>query len=267
MAALIHWFPQRKFILLGEGGYGSHELARFCHEHRRHLTLVSRFHPQANLYALPPQTRRPQGGRPRTKGRKLAAPQQVVKRSSGKRATVGWYGGQRRRVELVSGAGHWYKGGDGLVPVRWVFVHDRDGTHRDEYFYSTDETLDAARIATLYTARWSIEVTFQEMRAHLGFETPRQYAARSVLRTAPCLLGIFSVVSLVFAGHARRHRVNLEQTSWYAKTEPTFADAIAAVRRLLWSETVLKGAYHHGGLAKLKPKTWGFLLDHLCRAA
>ena len=59
----------------------------------------------------------------------------------GRRFTVTWYGGKTRRVELVSGAGQWYKGGAGLVPVRWVHVHDVQGTHRDEYLYPTDPTL------------------------------------------------------------------------------------------------------------------------------
>jgi hypothetical protein len=62
-------------------------------------------------------------------------------------------------VEFVSGTGHWYKGGGGLVPVRWVFVHDLDGTHEDRYFYCTDPALSPSKIVTLYTGRWSIEVT------------------------------------------------------------------------------------------------------------
>ena len=169
MATLIHWFPQRKFILLGDGGYASHELARFCHRHGRHVTLVSRFHPQANLYEAPGIRRSKKGGRPRTKGRRVAKPVEAIKNSKGRRFTVNWYGGKTRRVELIWGEGHWYKAADGLVPVRWVFVHDLEGTHRDEYFYSTDPTMPPEQIVSLYTGRWSIEVTFQEVRTHLGF--------------------------------------------------------------------------------------------------
>ena len=79
MAVLIHWFPQRQFVFLGDGGYASHDLARFCPRHRRHATLVSRFHGDACLYAPPPQ-RRKRMGRPRLKGRKLPTPEQVVAR-------------------------------------------------------------------------------------------------------------------------------------------------------------------------------------------
>jgi hypothetical protein len=267
VAALIHWFPRRKFILVGDGGYASHELARFCHRHRRHVTLVSRFHGDANLYEPPPaRRRRGRAGRPRVKGRKSPAPAVVVKRAKRKRFTVNWYGGKPRRVELVSGTAHWYKGGDGLVPVRWVFVHDISGTHRDEYFYCTDPTLTPDRIVSLFTGRWSIEVTFEEARAHLGLTTTCNRSARSVLRAAPCLLGLFSLVSLIFARHTRDKGVKPACTAWYAKTEPTFSDAIATARRLCWAE-ILKQSPGRAGVTKLPGRLRTTLLDHLSRAA
>jgi hypothetical protein len=267
MAVLIHWFPGRKFIFLGDGGYASHELARFCHRHRRHATLVSRFHGDANLYDPPPGRRAGQNGRPRKKGRKLPTPQDAVQRSRRTKATVNWYGGGKRRVEWVSGTGHWYKAGKGLVPIRWVFVHDLQGTHRDEYFYTTGVMLAAEQIISHFTARWPIETTFQEVRAHLGFETTRQRVAPSVLRTAPCLLGLFSVVCLIFAAHARRHPVRPEGAAWYAKNELTFSDAITTVRRLFWSQTVFGRPSDHDAIAKLPRRLRLLLLDRLTRAA
>jgi len=267
MAVLIHWFPARKFFLLGDGGYASHALARFCNRHRRHVTLVSRFHGNANLYEAPPPRRRGRKGRPRIKGRKLPAPRDLVAQRRLRATTVTWYGGANRQVNLTSAIGHWYKAGCGLVPVRWVFVRDAQGTHRDEYFFTTDLTLSAEQIASLYTARWSIETTFQEIRAHLGFETPRQRVATSVLRTAPCLLGLFSVVCLIFAEHAKHHTIRIRRTPWYHKTEPTFSDAIAEVRRLFWTETIFKGSSQHDAFTKLPPELTRMLLDCLCRAA
>jgi hypothetical protein len=266
MAALLHWFPGRKFILVGDGGFASHELARFCHRHRRHVALVSRFHADANLYDPPPAKRNPKGGRPRLKGRKRAAPHRVVKRSRGKRVRVNWYGGQTRRVELVSGAGQWYKAGGGLTPVRWVFVRDLEGTHREEYFYSSDVSLAPEQIVSLFAARWSIEVTFQEVRTHLGFTTPRNWSKKSVLRTGPCLLGLYSLVSLIFARQIRERRATLPRAPWHAKPQATFSDAITAVRRLCW-ESVLKQPPFHAGVTKLPRRLRLTLLDHLSRAA
>jgi hypothetical protein len=267
VAVLVHWFPRRKFILLGDGGYASHELARFCHRHRRHVSLVSLLHPRANLYTPPPPRREGQSGRPRVKGAKLPAPEDVAARSKRKRSTVGWYGGKKRRVEFVSGTGHWYKGGGGLVPVRWVFVHDLDGTHEDRYFYCTDPSLSPSRIVTLYTGRWSIEVTFQEARQHLGFHTPRSWTRASVLRTAPCLLGCWSLVCVIYHRHTHGEGSRPPSTAWYEKAEPTFADAVASVRRLLWSRTVLKQADRHKAFQKLPSDLRAMLLDQLTRAA
>jgi hypothetical protein len=105
------------------------------------------------------------------------------------------------------------------------------------------------------------------MRYHLGFETPRQYVAKSVLRTAPCLLGLFSVVCLIFAEHTRRHTIRLCCPQWYVKIEPTFSDAIAAVRRLFWQETIFTKACGHKDFKKLPPKVRNMLLDYLSQVA
>jgi hypothetical protein len=268
ICVLMHWFPKRRFICLGDGGFASHELARFAQRHDSHCTLVSRFHPRANLYEAPPVKRPGQAGRPPMKGKKLPSPAEVVKRSRLRHATVSWYGGGKRRVGLVSGIGHWYKGGCGLVAVRWVYVKDFTGTHRDDWLYTTDIHLQPEEIVTFFTRRWGIETTFQEVRAHLGFETTRQWVPNSVRRTAPILLGLHSLVCLLFAQSLRSgRRVPMAQRPWYAKQEPTFADAITEVRRLLWAETVLKTS-HFGRLFKnLRPQAVESLLDQLSLVA
>ena len=264
IAALIHWFPKRRFVLLGDGGYASHDLARFAHRHRDHLTLVSLFHGDANLYALPPKRRGV--GRPRVKGKKRASPDWIVSPSKRTRAKVGWYGGGQRKIELVSQTAHWYKGGRGLVPLRWVFVHDRQGTHRDEYFYCTDSSLSPQEIVTLFTTRWSIEVTFQEVREHLGFETTKQHCSKSILRTGPCLLSCYSVVALIYAKLVQQGRPILHQTLSYHKSQAAFSDALYAVRRCLWDQTILKQAIPQPVVSKLPAQFMQFMLDQLSAA-
>jgi hypothetical protein len=241
------------------------------------LTLVSLLHPQAHLCDAPPAPRPGRRmGRPRVRGTKLPHPQDVVARprtTKRKRATVGWYGGgKRRRIEFVSGVGHWYKATEGLVPIRWVFVHDRDGTHDDDrYVYSTDPSMSPSRIVTLYTGRWSIEVTIQEAKQHLGLATPRNRKDASVLRTAPCLLGCFSVVTILFhrcCCPARGNRMPRPAARpWYVKRDVTFSDALTAVRRLLWRETVFTGSRHDSPLKKLPFKLRETLLERLSCAA
>lgn len=199
LAAMIHWFPQRKFILTGDSGFASHALAWFCHRHRRHVTLVARFPSDASLHALARPPEKPRPGRRRTKGVKLPSPRQMVQKATHPRqARVAWYGQSQRDVELLGGCAGWYRcrgsGRGALVPVRWVYC--RELVKGDEgFFYSTDPAVTGERIVTWFAARWNIEVTFQEVRAHLGMHTPRQRCRQSVLRTAPLLMGLFSVVS------------------------------------------------------------------------
>jgi hypothetical protein len=152
---------------------------------------------------------------------------------------VSWYGGGRRDVETVSGTGQWYKGGEGLVPVFWVFVQDRTGTHRDSYLFTTNLALTAQQVIEIYTGRWSIETTFQELRAYLGLETTRGWKERTVLRAAPCLFGLYSVVAVLYAALP----AGADQpgaVTYRGKTEVTFSDAITAVRRQLWLEGVFE---------------------------
>src|SRR4029450_1464770 len=75
---------------------------------------------------------------------------------------------------------------------------DDTGTHRDEYFFTTDLSWDAARVIAAYCGRWNIETTFQEDRSALGLETPRGWCRKTVLRAGPCLLGLYTVVAVLF---------------------------------------------------------------------
>lgn len=264
MAVLMRWFPDKRFVFLGDGGYASHEFARFFHRHRRRAALVSRFLAGAALYDPAPKYRG--HGRPRVKGRRRKSPEEVVAASRLKKITVDWYSGTQREVSVKDGKGHWYKSGRGLVPVHWVFVRDETGNRREEYFYTTHADLDAATIIYYFTCRWSIETTFQEMRAHFGFETTRGRVANTILRTGPCLLGLFSVVSWIYHEHLKRHQPRLGHRPDYQKTEPTFADAIAEVRRLFWTETVFQQPYFAEAIQKVPPKLKNILLDNLCQA-
>jgi DDE superfamily endonuclease/Archaeal putative transposase ISC1217 len=244
---LLIRFPGRKFLFIGDSGYGTHEVARFAHRHRARLTLVSKLHPDANLFAPPPPYRG--HGRPRRKGARLPKPRQQAQARRRRRHTVGWYGGGTRRVSLVGGTGHWYKSGRGLVPIRWVSVRDLDGTHRDEFFYTTDLSLTAAEIVTHYTARWNIETTFQELRSHLGLETTRGWCQQTVLRAAPCLFGLYTVVALLY--HLLPEPRRAGGVRWPGKATVTFSDALAAVRRWLWAEVVLPQAGANTAIQKL----------------
>jgi hypothetical protein len=267
LCVLLRWFPQRKFVFSGDGGFGTHALTRFAHRHLRQLTLVSRFYPDANLYAAPPVRKAGTNGRPRLKGKKLPSPAKVVERTRRPtRLDVGWYGGGRRRIEVVSGTAHWYRMGEGLVPILWVFVRDRTGTHRDDYFFTTDLTLTPKQIVEYFTGRWAIEVTFEEAREYVGFETTRGWCRRTVLRAEPCLLGLYTMIALWYAELPQRACTGPPRT-WVGKRAYTFSDAIQMVRRQLWQNWVFQSPRHRATFAKLTTRERSTILSALTLAS
>lgn len=126
------------------------------------------------------------------------------------------------------------------------------GTHRDEYFFTTDVTMTAKQVIETFTGRWSMEVTFQELRAYLGVETTRGWIARTVLRAEPCLFCLYSVVALWYAALPARDRQNIEPT-WTGKTTVTFSDAITLVRRDLWQRWIFATPAFKLVMQKLAP--------------
>jgi hypothetical protein len=240
LRVLLIRLPGRRLVFVGDSGYGTPEVARFCHRHRRRLTPVSKRHPEANLYDPPGPYRGK--GRPPVKGRRPAKPAAAARTAVRRRRTVAWYGGGTRRVAVAGEAAYWHKAGRGLVPVRWVSGRDLDGTHRDEFLYATDPALAPAHIIGWYCGRWNIETTFQECRSGLALETTRGRCANTVTRAAPGPIGLYSAVALIYDALPAATRSG--GIDWPGKQAVTFSDALTAVRRWLWAEAVLP---HAGG--------------------
>ena len=265
---LIGWFPDRTFVCCADGNYAAHELAELAAAHPGRLTFVSKFYPDANLFEPPPPVpgKRP-AHRPRKKGKELPKPADVVQSTAKPPVlNVAWYGGERRRVEVVSGTGRWYKSGRPLVPVRWVFVRDRTGTHRDEYFFTTDVTMNPKAVIETYTGRWNIETTFQEARCYLGLETTRGRSRNTVLRAEPSLLALYTLVVWLYAELPARYR-QVRVVDWLGKSDVTFSDAITAVRRYLWVEGVFSISGHREAFEKLGRPLRQILLQGLAPPA
>jgi hypothetical protein len=229
--------------------------------------LVSKFYPDARLYEPPPAVRgKKPAGRPRKKGAKLPTPQEVVAVAQRVRLNVAWYGGGRRDVEAVSGTGHWYKGGEGLVEVLWVYVRDLEGTHREEYFFTTDVAMSAQEVIETYAARWNEETTFQEMRSYLGLETTRGWKEKTVLRAAPGLFGLYTLVACSYSQLPKRY-ARARAVDRAGKRDVTFSDAITAVRRWLWLEWVFAIPGYKPAFAKLSRPFRSLLLHAIAPAA
>ena len=228
------WLPQVAITVLGDQAYSVVELGHACR--RCGVRLIAPLRLDAVLHEAPPPRQPGTRGRPRRKGRRLptlaerlddaATPWQALR--------VRWYDGRVRRLQISSGTALWYRSGQPVLPLRWVLVRPCDAQHPPRAFFSTCPGDRAGDIVACFIKRWSIETTFEESRAHLGFETQRQGSDLAIERTTPCLLGLYSLVALLAHGLYLDGRLAVRQSAWYAKEQATFSDALAAVRQHLW---------------------------------
>jgi hypothetical protein len=260
------WLPGRDLVLVGDGSFSA--LLFLDAMRRARITAITRLRLDAALYEPAPP--RPSGtiGRPRTKGARLPtlAATLVAKDTRWHAVVVsGWYGSAQRGIEVASGTAVWRHGGMPVVPIRWVLL--RDPAHRFEAqaLLCTDLACDPTQIVSWFVRRWSVEVTFQEVRAHLGVETQRQWSDTAVARTTPCLLALFSIVTLLAARLPARQRQRIAAAAWYPKPRPTFADALAAVRCAIWRERTLATSPRRRARTKPRfrlPAPWAYALCH-----
>jgi hypothetical protein len=234
---VYRWCASRPLVLLVDGGYAAVSLGLTCNAFAHPAILVTRLRLDAALYDPPPppdphrRGPKPQKGNRQKSLKKRAADPQTVWTTQ----EIAWYHGTRRTLQFLSETALWYTPGCRPLAIRWVLVHDPQGELRDQAFLCTDVNATLEQIMTWVILRWNIEVTFEEVRAHLGMETQRQWSDLAIARTTPCLLGLVSLIVLIAYELAPAHQLPIQQAAWYAKTEATFADVIAFVRRQIWS--------------------------------
>ncbi len=234
---LRRWLPGRALVIVADSSFAVISwLFQLAHLPGQ-LCLIVRFRLDAALYAPAPKRRQGQRGRTRKKGVRLPTLKQVAenKRTPWQRVTIpDWYGIGRRVVEIVSGTAVWYHSGHPPLPIRWVLIRDPKGRFKTQALLCTDLTITPVQIIRWFVLRWQLEVTFREVREHLGVETQRQWSDLAILRTTPALLALFALVTLLAHPHARRRKLPMRQAAWYHKTKPTFSDALALVRWQIW---------------------------------
>jgi hypothetical protein len=265
---LRRWLPKCELVVVGDNSYAVLELLHACQQLANPVTLVTRLRLDAALYdPAPPYAGR---GRPRLKGKRLPTLAALLKADTTQwvEQIVPWYQGAMRRMEIASATAVWYHTGKPPVPIRWVLIRDPLQHYESVALLCTDPAAAPEQIIEWFVRRWSMEVTFEESRAHLGVETQRQWSDLAILRTTPALLGLFSWVTLV--AHALRQTQSppTQQAAWYAKPLPTFADALATVRHLLWCHPLtFCRSPSHSNVVKIPRPLFDRLVNSLCYAA
>lgn len=235
---LRRWLPGVSLTLLGDGAYSAVELGLRCQ--KLGVTLIAPLVLKAQLFEPPPAPPLPgqkkRAGRPREKGARLPKLSAVLvdPQTVWEKISVSWYDGQLRALEIVTGTALWKRAGLKPLPIRWVLVRDPLGELDPRAYFTTLPTQAAASVVAAFVLRWTIEVMFEESRAHLGIETQRQWSDLAIERTTPCLFGLYSLVALLTHALHADGKVPLRQTAWYEKKEATFSDTLATVRQHLW---------------------------------
>ena len=210
MMKQVNRWVQQSWICVADGGYGNLKFGWQCRY--QGVSLISRLRLDANLYDFAPAYDPHRPGKPRTKGARLLTPQQRLAQihtpappgvlhllpqldpmalPHPQRAQLHWYGGGTQVRLLYTGTALWATDDYRPLPIRWVLVIDPSGKDRPAALFSTNLTLEPAFIVETFVARWSLEVTFQESRAHLGFQTQRHGSKLAVQRTTPVILAFF----------------------------------------------------------------------------
>ena|SRR5215207_567498 len=266
------WYPDREIVAVADSTYASLKLLDRCRKLRNPITFITRLRLDAALYE-PAAPRYPgQIGRPRLKGERLPNLSVVAEDPDAEWDPItitGWYGVQQRTVEVISATALWYSTGLPAVPLRWVLIRDPKEEFQTQALLCTDLHATPELIISWFVRRWQMEATFQEVRQRLGFETQRHWSERAIRRTAPALLGLFSVITLLANRYMAKGEDIVRRAAWYDKTRPTFSDALALVRRELWAqeEATFYGSARENDTVKVPREFMERLTDAVCYAA
>ena len=261
------WLPKRKIVIVADSSYAVLALLDSLLTLPEPVYMVTQLRLDAALYEPAPVRKTGKVGRPRKKGQRLPRLSDVLanEQTIWQKITVdNWYGQGPTQVEISSDTAVWYHNGMPAVPIRWVLIRDPKGRFKTRALLCTDQSAAPVQILKWFVRRWQVEVTFQEVRTHLGVETQRQWSDKAIARTTPILMGLFSWVTLLAHQSQSSGQLPVRQAAWYAKTTPTFSDAIGVVRSQIWLHWGFCLSTPALNMQKYRPDLLKRLFDAVC---
>jgi hypothetical protein len=169
-------------------------------------------------------------------------------------------------VEVPTDTAVWYHTGKPPVAIRWVLIRDPQKCCKPQALLSTHLEHTPAQMLPWFVRRWTMAVTCEEARTHLGRETQRQWTERAIARTTPALLSLSSIMTLNAHLLIDKGMTCVRNTAWYRKTRPTFSDAIALVRRQLWDHLPFSLSPQETAMIKIPRPLFERFIDAVCYA-
>jgi hypothetical protein len=148
-----------------------------------------------------------------------------------------------------------------------VLIRDPQARFTPQALLSTNLEHTCEQMLAWFVRRWTMEVTFEEARAHLGMETQRQWNDRAIARATPALLSLYSIITLTAQLLMEKGVTCVRRTAWYRKTRPTFSDAIALVRRQLWDHIHFSTSLQETDMIQIPREVFERFMDAVCYAA
>jgi hypothetical protein len=263
------WLPGRDLVFVADSSFAALELLDKVATLPR-ASVITRLRLDAALYDPPPPRKPKTMGRPRLKGKRRPTLEAVLadKRTQWTTLRVEqWYGKGPREVEVATDTAVWYHTGKPPVAIRWVLIRDPQEDFKPQALLSTNLAYTPEQILPWFVRRWTMEVTCEEARAHLGMETQRQWNDRAIARTTPALLSLSSIVTLTAHLLIDKGATCVRSMAWYRKTRPTFSDALALVRRQLWDHLHFSMSQQETDMIKIPRALFERFIDAVCYAA
>lgn len=233
------WFPNITIELIGDGDFGNVKLGNACA--KLNIELISRLRNDACLFeyiAVDNGWKR---------GKALPKIPEIGETGNWEQISINCYGNKNREVQYTSGVAVRHVRGTGENPIRYVITIIKSISKEPICLFSTNLSKTPEEIISAYMERWSIEVTFQECRAHLGVETNREWSEKAISRETPILFGLYTMVVLCSLDLYNKEKLSPRESAWYKKENITFSDALAETRTLIWE------ALKNGDLEDLFP--------------
>jgi hypothetical protein len=263
------WLPGREIVFVADSSFAALEWLALVARLPR-VSVITRLRLDAALYDPPPPRDPGQKGRPRLKGKRRPTLEAMLADEKTQWSTLtldDWYGKGPRDVDVATDTAVWYHSGKPPVAIRWVLIRDPQERFKPQALLSTNLAHTSTQMLAWFVRRWTMEVTFEEARAHLGMETQRQWNDRAIARTTPALLSLYSIITLTMHLLIEKGATWVRSTAWYGKTRPTFSDAIALVRRHLWEHLHFSMSQQETEMIKIPRALLERFTEALCYAA
>ena len=235
----------QRFHVVADSAYGGQSVLCFL---PTNCDLTSRLVKDARLYGPRAERKAGTNGRPRRWGERLPTPHAMLAGRC-RRVILDIYG-RSEEARLADQVAHAHAAPE--RPLRVVAAEAVKGGRGQEAFYSTCSDATAEQVIGWYAMRWSIEVMNHDSKQHLRFEESQGWTRRSVERTAPPAMLLYSLIVLWFAREGHRNWRPLICPWYTSKTAPSFADMLGTLRRLSVRQQVLTLALAGPGSRKIQ---------------